>query len=268
MGRAAVAVALLVVLAGCNAPLGSGDTEPTITRSVTPLPVSEQTPLGGVSPPAGISPDGLVTVEELLETHRSALAEQSFSVRWVSNETAVARNLTLESDRPTVAIAGPSLALIDRPQRGDGSEYYVDGERAYRRVRYPNTTTVRQARPPDGDLRAAYANRTGDFLDLYFPERTTGTLVTRGGQQLYRLHVSTPPPSLQRRLHVPAANVTRYAATAWIRPTGSIRAIQVSYDYFDAGERIHVSLRLDLTDVGATTVDRPAWVPPPTETPA
>jgi hypothetical protein len=88
------------------------------------------------------------------------------------------------------------------------------------------------------------------------------TSVEREGTRLYRLYSppSRAPPAVTTDQRV-KANVWNYTATAYVTPAGFVRTMIVDYELTSRPVRGFVSLRVEYTAVGETTVSRPEWVP-------
>ena len=258
----ALAVAALLVVAGCNVP--ASDPAPD-TATVTPAPVPESTATGPEVFAPGVTGDGVTTPTRLARAHARTLEATSYTV----NQTLVQRfdNGTLRSRYVTHARFAPeqgrfraSLQQVDR-EEGDRvrrrTRRFGDGERAYVANTEANDTTYRLLRYPDGEPRppsSVYVRNltnsgTIERLFTLVDTRTVGTF-TENGTRYARVRSSEPAalPPLQ--------NVTLVAT---ISERGVVAQYRVEYDVVRTG-RVEATIVVSYTDLGTTTVDRPAWV--------
>lgn len=262
----ALAVAALLLLAGCNAPAGPAGPS-TETRTVTPVPVpsveATATPDGQFAP--GIR-DGEVNGERLADAHARALGDTSYTV----NQTIVQRysNGTLRSRYVTVArftaTPGRFAATLRQIDRRDGRltertvRRYGDGENAYAAVTEENTTRYQRLRWPDGEPRDPR---------LVYPENLTNA---RSIARVFSL-VET------RAVDTVEANGTRYArlesvgnatlppltnvsVTALVSERGVLRSYRVTYDVSRSEGGVRATVAVSYTRVGETTVSEPPWL--------
>lgn len=256
-------VALLLVLAGCDAPVA----QPTVGESVTAAPVPDvpttATPTGQFAP--GVREAGVDGIR-LAAAHERSLAGVSYTV----NQTLVQRyaNGTLRSRYVTVAQFGAEpgrfLSVLDQTDRGDGAlvtrsvRRYGDGEHAYQSIIEGNETTAEPLRWPDGerrDPRGVYPENVTNVRSIQrvftlVSSRQTGTVVVNGTR--YARVESGPNASLP-----PLGNVS---VTALVSPAGLVREYRVSYDVSRTEGSVHTVVALSYTRVGETTVTAPAWV--------
>jgi len=105
-------------------------------------------------------------------------------------------------------------------------------------------------------------------LQRQFWENTTD-VVTHEGRTYYRVFsAGDDKPDVSEGFNAPRA--VNYRATAYITPGGIVRTLSVEYDRIRVDGYHHITVRFDYTDIGETTVDRPAWidrVPIPSQTP-
>lgn len=257
--RVAVLVVGLVVLAGCSAFTPGGATASgTATGTVTALPVpgadETATPVPG---PPGVDPNGSVSPAALFAAHRAAVANRSYTWRLTHQLTDLATGSVVDGYEKRLQV-DPNGAYLLETNRGDrqNQTMFVDGTVGYSRIVINNRTSRRV-------LQQAIDHRhyvgTGRYLQLFLDaDDADVAAVERGGQRYYRIHVRGAPAALDER-H-PQETVHNYTATAYVRPSGLVRALIVSYDYTLRHDRVGVSFRLDYLDVGSTTVTRPDWI--------
>jgi len=290
MGRRARVLVLVVVLtAGCNAlPFGPSDeAEPGggagDPEQLTPAPVTTAPSTVAVagSRPSWLAPNGTVRVEVLRRGHAEALADQSYT--WTFRMTRNERGAVMpgndivrrvESDGDTTLVSQEGAVLSQNPPiyvtratdytfRGVGftgvaADLYAEGATATRRTETgDNVRTARIDVAPD----RTYAF-TPEVFERYLAEVTVEVRrVTVDGQRLYRLYVPPgDPPTTLNRSAGPTSTVWNYTATAYVTREGFVRTLAVGYDQRSATQNHRVSIRMDYSAVGATTVERPDWV--------
>ena len=287
-GRVLALVLVVVLTAGCNAlPLGpSGDAEPGDgggePEQLTPAPVTTAPSTVAVdgSRPAWLAPNGTVRVERLRQGHVGALGDQSYTWTFAlqRNERGavmpgndITRRDEAEGDRTLVSQEGAVLSqnppiyvtrATDYTFRGVGftgvsAALYADGTTA---TRWTETgDNVRTARI-DVAPEQTWAF-TPDVLDRYLAGVDVEVRrVSVDGQRLYRLYVPPgDPPTTLNRSAGPTSVVWNYTATAYVTREGLVRTLAVGYDQRSATQNHRVTIRMDYSDVGATTVEPPDW---------
>lgn len=255
MNRRTVATLTLVALAaiaGCN---GLADDPGTADEAVTTQSVG-----GTVADPAANG-------SAVLADHRAALAEGG-SFRYAQNATVRQRDGsgTLQLTNVTAAVAleeGRLLARQNVTLQGP-AVVYADGEgHAYERVPTAEGPQYREpasrsadtgfyARPPlERYLDGLEYSRTGtepvDGVTVYTYEATNLSQLT---------------PEDHGLTVVPPENVTSIDSRIRIDETGLVRAFEyriVGTNY--RGDELVYDLSLSYSDVGATTVTAPEWLP-------
>lgn len=261
-----LAVAALLLLAGCNAPAGPAGPS-TETRTVTPVPVpsveATATPEGQFAP--GVRTDG-VDGGRLADAHASALANTSYTV----NQTLVQRyaNGTLRSRYVTVArftaTPGRFAATLRQADRRDGRlvertvRRYGDGDVAYAAITERNTTRYQRLRWPDGeprDPRLVYPENLTNARSIArvftLVETRVVDTVEINGTRYARLE------SVSNATLPPLANVS---VTALVSKRGVLRSYRVTYDVARSEGSVRATVAVSYTRVGETTVSEPAWL--------
>jgi hypothetical protein len=272
-GRLLVAVALLVVLAGCSVFAGGG--EPTPAETVTPAPVPDLGPTDTPAPETprerlgafpSISAEGDINVSGLFATHIAYLSEQSYTLAWERRTAGGSGAITREYDR-RIAVGDDGRFLVRNADEGTNTTVtYGDRDGAYRRVEGPNGTG---AEPVPAGLTDPVGQRyaeTVSFEILTFLNEGYDSVevVTRNGRPYARVVSGNVPPQIPETYSAYA--VHDFAATLWIAPEGYVSAVHYEFDLRNIDERIAVEWRYTYDRVGETTVDRPEWVPEPTPT--
>lgn len=90
MDRSVILIGVVLVLSGCNGPLGPGPEPPTATAASTPNDAGSDTagPAAGRSDAVlpGVSDDGVTDASKLAARHKETLANTSSIVRVVHEE--------------------------------------------------------------------------------------------------------------------------------------------------------------------------------------
>jgi hypothetical protein len=266
-GRAVLVLVALVALAGCGAvPLG-GDTPADPTETLTPVPVSTETPTSTPTDrPPGVAPNGTVNAARLREAHESFLDGRSYEWRLVFD---------LQDPEDPTAVEGFTR------------QAFVDGDRFFVEQRDENQPVVQSlfVNETGGYLRRVTGNETrtettldpGVAADYAVGGRLIGRFLTgmnanvttaeRNGETYYRLHATgTAPPALRQL----GTAVSDYRATAYVSPEGFVRTLVVRYDRVWNENREGVYVRFDYSGIGTTGVEKPDWVDeldPPTPDP-
>lgn len=244
-------VAVLVVLAGCSTLGGWSGGPATDVETVTaaPVPTSDQEPVGTPSPtpvpangtadayPPGIGPGGITDYLTLLGAHWRALDGRSFTV---------VKYGSYADDEPVdqrVAVANDTTYLVVE----DGSPVqYVDPSGTYDRLQNGRVIVSRTR-------LFQYASFWYTGLRYLSMNGTRVERVEDGNVTYARLHMT------EASSRVPPA-VTNYTATAFVRASGWIETVAVSYDRRVDGRTRHVAARWTYRRVGNTTVTKPDWV--------
>lgn len=247
----AVALALLVALAGCN--LAGGPAAPDPGDGVTPAPVPDE------QYPPGLGTAGIQDAQRLATAHAERVRNRSLEARY--------------ERRVTLANGSAATWSRGRMRMAEGWERFAGntargGVRAdpFRAAVFVNSTRrfVRQTRDgetrywvDDGDPRPQQwvVERRMPELLLAF-ERAT---VERVSRDPLRFRVSgtvvNAPEGLRQE---PAGNAT---ATALVDGEGMIRRVRVAYDVEDPRSpgTGRVVERIEIRGLGTTTVTAPDW---------
>ncbi|WP_123539346.1 DUF7537 family lipoprotein [Halosimplex salinum] len=268
-GRLLIVVAALALLAGCSA-FAVGE-ESTPRETLTPAPVPDDG-VGETATPSSttdafgayssISATGSVDADRLYASHINYLSSRSYTVGWERRTAGGSGPITREYRRH-VAVQDDETYL--RRAEGSASDNetltYATPEGTYRRVLGPDGTTVSRVVPRNtGPARERFA-KTITFEALAFLRSGYDEIdvVERDGRHYARVISEHPPTQIVETYAAYA--VHDFTATVWIAPEGYVRAIHYEFDLINVDERIAVEWRYDYTDVGKTTVERPAWVP-------
>lgn len=271
MGRrhATAAVVLLVVAAGCAGLGGSGGDgartvadrlEGTPTRTT---PATAATPATGTSPtdaplPPGVTPDAADEVDEraLSVAHYRALRNRSVTMR--EQQVVTAANGTVLGWYTVTARTNGSRQRYELANGGANPDavgmvewenaYWTNGSATVRRQTLANgsaETTVRDGGPASA-FGTAESVRSGRFA---VETTLSGTELAYVGAEARN---GTP-------LHLLAGTADDSRLTLRVTPDGVVRSFVYRTDARTNGTRVTVLRRFRVSDVGTTTVGRPAW---------
>lgn len=267
-----IAVAVVVVLSGCNALTGS-DTEtdtPTVTPAAVPTDEPTPTPVPMLAP--GLTRAGVVSASDLAEAHDTNLVDGSFTT--VSNNTIRYANGTLRfKQNQTMRVAEGSEPFFI-VSRYDGStqqsvasaqriESWSDGERVYSAAIGKNDTRYSVNRLGQTFFNAQNGEQ---FLTLFsaLDTRVVGQ-ETHNGTELYRVRATnlTNPEYLPRSMLNVSKNPRNISFRATIDSQGIVRSHYLAYTTTDIQRGVNTTNRITqsvrYTDIGSTTVERPDW---------
>jgi len=268
-----LAVVSLIVLAGCGSFVGGGggggggdgatDDGP---EAVTPAPVPEVTPTPDPWPVApGLSAQGVVDVNALVDAHRAAIGNTSYEfTEW--SGSASPPNATVPMFRQTRAtVAGSSHYLVwtaSEMIRLDGAITHVANYTEYvdpdaRRVRY---RLAGQSEPDFAEqyvIAAAYNDLVGEratvsILRYLTADDTEVARTTVDGERYYVVTGFERSPTANSRRNL--------SVRALVSSEGFVRSLNVSYVTMGVGELRRFRYRFAYEDVGETTLDPPPWV--------
>jgi len=263
MGRAArltwlLALVSLVGLAGCNAVAP----EPGTTVTPAPVPDNPESP-GDVGP--GVSSNVTTTGidgQYVARVHTRTLQNTSYTVNQsvvqrFPNGTVAARYVTRGWFGPDGDLAAVTLRQFDRGSGGDTLrvvERFQEGDRRYRLVTENGTRETTVSDEPGygaADYRRVLANGGAVARVFAFVSTDVVDTETVDGTEFVTVE-TTDPESVP-----PLENVT---LTARISERNVIDSYRVAYEVERQGQRLNTTVSLVYTDVGTTTVERPAWV--------
>lgn len=256
----ALAVAVLLVLAGCNAP----GADPTPAASVTPAPVPDDpttpTPSGQLAPGVGAE---AVNAGRLASAHERTLSRSSYTVNQTQRQTFA--NGTVRSRYVTVArfaaAPGRFAVTLRQTDRRDGRPVtrsvrrFGDGERTYEAVTENGTTTYGQLRWPDGSLRDPRRVYPGNLTNARSIARLFSLVEMRPVDRSENGTVR-----LRSRTNVSLPPLSNVSVTAVVSRRGVVRSYRVTYRTVRAGEPVATTVAVSYSRVGTTTVERPGWV--------
>lgn len=266
-----VLLVVIVVLAGCS---GAGNPTTTTASPETQSPTTAQptatertttSTADARTLAPGLTEDGVEDAWTLAQAHRSTLDNTSFTV---SGEHVI-------RDDGTVVVRTTGETRVARTAGQYHLAYDVTGENVeeygvvpYDVAIWSNETTTRQLiERQNGTTEQRELPAQGTFFRgdttgwatvhaLFASVNTTvETTVERNGSTLYRV-VSTGPPRSDSRY----ADASNFTLTASVSPEGVVREYEITYLTTRGGNRVQITRHVTYDDLGATTVERPAWV--------
>lgn len=245
----AVALCLLVTLAGCNGLVGADDSA---------RPTAAQVPADG---PPGVDRTGSVRPVALLDNHTATIRGRSVTLRerrikQFANGT-VRRNLTR-----TVYAAGNGSYYVGERYRGTVA--WNLGATAGRYERWGNGSVGVEA-IIDGDGRRYGVNRpilqpVTRFDRLYLLLSTLKPTVAREVGDGVRLRAASAT-GVDRIASSGVEAPRNITLVAHINSEGLVQSYRLTYTGTVDGETVQVTERMAFADLGQTEVPRPAWVP-------
>lgn len=252
---ALLALALLLVLAGCGGFAGNPRSE---TTRVTPVevPTTTERPERFVAP--GMTAERLVDPTALQRAHAARLTNDSHRFREVVTRRAA--NGTLLSRYVTLVVRnGSTVRYRFDGDRSDGRDEwtidrYVTADRVYTARTDRNGTSysvdpISEAGrrvPVTSDDYTASLTRVFGLLPIRVEES-----VRSGDQTRYYLETAEP------RDVPPLRNATFVGA---VTPEGVVDDYRVSYEVRRDGRPVTVIVTVSISELGTATVERPAWV--------
>ncbi|MFD1511856.1 hypothetical protein [Halomarina rubra] len=267
-----VAMALLLVTAGCSLP-GGGDGTPTAgspeptTGTTTPsaTPTTNGTP-GDVSI-AGVEDGRVVDASALAAAHEEALAADSMETRLVQDASIIVptgpnssqvANATIVQQ--VVAEAGGQPYRYRLEQRGIGFTAQVWGNDSVE-VTLPSqageTQPPRVGEPQDRSLITS-TNAIGTYLDRG-NYTVTGT-TTEGNRTLVTLEADELTVENDTDLFVRgASDFENYRSTVVVSEDGVVRSLEITAEYTLRGERRDLSITYEVLRQGNVSFEQPEW---------
>ena len=273
--RTAVWLCLLVVLAGCNAPVGAGgggtaDTPPAATAA----PVPEDSTLA-----PGLADEGVVDPERLTDAHTGAISDDSYTL--VANRTERYGNGTVRSglrirvelaaDRGyhvRTATAGPDGPVFLGTPPASGA-FWSNGSVYVRRLTNDDSTIYNEFRPREGGAgtwtywvtTVPFGGGQADPTSFYtgvFRSVAVDTVErdTDGDSVVYRLHGSE---LREASFTGEFADVRNVSLRATVTERGLVRSLRLRFTGTVDGEPVRVEWQVRYRNVSATTVERPGW---------
>lgn len=256
---ATLAVAIMLILAGCSGGLVSSDSAPSPTPA--PVPTLESTATHAPQVAPGLAADGVRNTSVLFAAHQAALANRSFTkvttltVTYPNGTTyyrQVTRTTVANDSALTVGERTGIRALQFNPAIIVKYKIYYTGDTRVSRV-VLRSGTVRNLRHLPSDLPDAAA------LPLVERRlRVADHRVVRRGARHVLLAGDLPWPAFRNPAFLSSPrNVTSRTVVA---PDGLILESRVRYRALVDGQEVQVRRNVRFEHIGETTVERPAWL--------
>jgi len=268
--RTALALATLLALAGCGAPVAGPTPEPT--DRLTPVSVPNASD-DGVAP--GVTEDGVVDATALKDAHIAQLRGGDFTLRRVRVERYANRSLrartTLDATYPgdgryriERTFEGPDH---DRLGTGGTTIQYGNATGSVRIRRAPNGTVLdRSTGPPVSGATTRTALLTAPFSGrrvlLIFRAADFDDVTPVAGRDAYRLEGGgvADPAALQSLLSPSRVEgIEDVWVTAVVTSDGLVERLEFAYTAIIDGRPVRI-VRTVRYETGNVTLDRPAWV--------
>jgi hypothetical protein len=278
----AVAVALLLVTAGCSFGGGGGTptpdpggtdavptdatTGPSTTEPTGTAPTAEPTP-GNVSV-AGVEDGRLVDAEALAAAHQRALLAAGFETRLVQNASIVVPTgpdseevAPTTNVRQVLATAGGEEYRYRQTTGAVRFELQAWGNRSTRVFRTLQGREVVQTRIGEPTPPSTLAGRETVREYLAAGNFTRDGTVTRDGERLAVLRADDLVVENDTDLFVAgSADYANYSSTVLVGADGVVRGMEVSATYALRGERHAFETTFSVLRQGSVTFERPGWV--------
>jgi hypothetical protein len=276
MVRVALAVLLLVVLAGCSGLAADRPPEPTAT--VTPVPVPDD----GADAPSvsllapGLTRDGVVDPLALANAHAAVVGNRSHVLyaRWTvraANGTVrgeVVQRTAVEPGgafRANVSVRGRTGIVADRPTT---AVFWSDGEELVERARANGTTRYLYIPADEYSGGNGFYNslrRPKPWRDIYalfasIETRVASTQAGPGGDGTVYLLEGTR--LADPTLFAAATDTTdprNVTFTAAVDDDGLVRGQRLTYTATAGGETVEVTRVVRYSRFGEVRVERPEW---------
>jgi hypothetical protein len=268
----AVLLAAAVVLAGCSGVFG-GDESPTQTVTPAAVPTDEPTPTPVPQLAPGLTGEGVTDAFALGEAHVAALDDISYTMQ--ENFTVRYANGTV-LNRVTIRTQMVSDSRFYLVQNGFGMNVRGSGGLSM----WSNGERVLQARTSNSNT--SYTSPRSVNGEPVPPQEAIGTLGTDSThkEQIYELFGSVETRVTDREQRndttvywVEATNVTNptaFEGARWQNPrnftmvahidsTGLVREYRLNYTATVNDSTVRIHRRVDYTNLGNTTVERPPW---------
>ena len=220
---------------------------------------------GSTATPPGITTDGVVDTSALIESHTETLRSTSVTVRSTRTmrssdpDFTMTTNQTWRLDGGT-PVQGYSVRTFSA--EGDAPEQYRavpnriaayrNGSTTVERVTTANGSSTRRVDLLNSSVRVNTALYRSSINELTTRKNATVEPISRNGTTLYRVSATLEDTRLR----------SNASMTLFVTPAGVVRELRTERTVrYRSGPR-RITKRVWVSDVGTTTVERPAWVPP------
>lgn len=246
-----VAVAALLVIAGCAGTTQSSTTTTTESPTTTtqaPTTTTTGEPVQYVAP--GVSEAGVVDGFRLGEAHVDTLRLNTYTV--VQTETTTAADGTVLSSTETVAKHGDSATAGTKTVDGEQTAaFYHDGDAGTLKT---GNETAALATPTDAWTQSLGAWKEDIYAVVSASDVTVERFETESGKVRYRLTAENPTKLVDVPNDAENANVEIV-----VSGIGLVNEYTISYDTTVDGESATYTKTVAFTNVDGTSVDQPDW---------
>lgn len=275
---AVLALAALLVLAGCGAP--ASPAERTATLTPAPVPTGDASLVGaeGGAEPArlvegrrlapGLRTGGVADPFALARAHGWILSNRSYTR--ADSRTVIDENGTLRATRTDLLVASGGVpfrlerSAASSPRYDVESPYsvaavYHDGDRAFYRVVDGNASYRTDGSVPPAEVVPDRTGR-GEFVALLTAFRWDVQPIAFGGDQYYRLTSTafTAPNVLDDAYLL--TDPRNAEARVLVDERGQVQRYRLEYETTYDGRTVGVTETVRWSDVGETTVREPDWL--------
>lgn len=246
----AVAVAALLVLAGC-----AGTTQSTTTTTTGSPTTTTQAPTTTTADPVqyvapGVSTEGVVDGFRLGAAHADTLRLNSYTV--VQTETTTAADGTVISSTETVAKHGDTATAGTKTVDGEQvAAFYHDGTSGTMKT---GNETAALATPTDAWTQSLGAWKEDIYAVVSASDVTVEQFETEDGKVRVRLTAENPTKLVSVPNDAENANVEII-----VSGIGLVNEYTISYDTTVDGEPATYTKTVAFTDLDGTSVDAPDW---------
>lgn len=263
--RCTLLVLCVVLLAGCSG-LATSGTSPTATPAATDYP-------------PGVTADGVAEPFALANAHADALdasyaVEQRYEIRDANGTAYRDRNSTVAVAANgsrylwTLTVDGRLTSGVFGPANGT-LVHYSNGSTVAREVTYgeghPSAGTVERTVVYDSDGAGAVPRtvfhghpRNDERIPVLFGD-LSNVSVTRGNGTAYRVRATSLDGDSVEVVDERITNVSAVEFTATVTPDGLVREYRLELRGTLDGRPVTATERVRYSNVGATTVEEPAW---------
>lgn len=241
---AGVLVALLCVTAGCLA--------------VGP-PTSEENDAPDIDNDYTITDETVTDTSTLIGAHTQTLRQHAFTVNVtvtaIGADYRAVGNRTVRFD-PSPPVRGFLYENVsvsgdppDQLRQGVERMLYREGETTYEHILRGDGPTFRRIGLLNTTLKGNVATQRRTLASLETLDNATVETVTRDGEQLYKLTQSLPDTQI----------ATNRSVELLVSENGVIREMEWRTVQSGPNGEMRIVRRIEITNVGETTVERPDW---------
>lgn len=209
--------------------------------------------------PDGITSDGVQNATAAARDHRESLSGRPFTIRLQATRTTQDGDGELQLEQ-TIRSDGDGNVAVRSEQSGTQSftvSAWTNGSVAVQRNQRADRTDYRRLQPSavSDDASAWVTIRQVLAAGQFEPTEVK----TEDGQQLVVLSAEEPTENAAGAFGV--ESVSSFSGTVTVGADGVVHSMDVQFSFTNSrGQQITQELRHQITDLDATTVERPGWV--------